>query len=712
MEEDKNNDGQIKFRYEVDLKTLTGLGEIQEGQPATDISVKIVNVLRNTLANMGSWVDEVALLIKSNDHRAAYQVFINNKNTLRLVKKNIFETLKLLDTSVLSTEERKDFILFLMLFASTEGKGGSSESIIDEYLKEFGDELQPSVKQTIILLKANAAAQNKKLNVANSYYQKAIESTETSIIDKAFAYRGLAMISGSQTDSNNYRYAAIDRFLEGGEKSEAVKDLAYLSEILATDSPKKSLELIDQAIELHNGGSILDKEFSAALYHKKAQYLYILNKNIAALECAEIACSLRENLVGNEHEKHASNTLAQSLCRIIKNPEKEKYYEDKVNAISPLIQTQEFTFQTKISESINKNEKLEDEFLQDVERSPFSRLKFSIYLYYATLNVYTFDEKIEWIDKAKLILNEKEFKNYEYSLLHFKLAELYIKNNLIDDAVKNYELCLNFNPFYSPATQNCGAILWKEKRWEKSLDFFKHQIEKLGDSPTLLYAIGRSHFELGDYQEAFSYLIRAKGKVDGPDIPMYIDLCIEKAENLKLTHLKEDINSQDVPISLDSLRQALKDFADTISTNSRMHFWEKNAGKHEWVSRPEEKCKQHLITALKMKYGKNAIDIIQERIAGAGIIDLYVALRGGLKLVIELKICGGSGYSSTYALSGEDQLIHYLKNSETHVGFLLVFDGRINDFGLGFKEVQSIDSFTIYTVAVEMSPKISKKGNS
>jgi len=112
---------------------------------------------------------------------------------------------------------------------------------------------------------------------------------------------------------------------------------------------------------------------------------------------------------------------------------------------------------------------------------------------------------------------------------------------------------------------------------------------------------------------------------------------------------------------------------------------------------------------MSMKFGPDAIDMYQESVAGAGFIDLFIVLRGGLKIVVELKMCGG-GYSSTYALIGEDQLVHYLKTTGTGIGILVVFDGRKRDFGQGFRPVQGIDDLTIYTVAVDMRPTVDKRG--
>ena len=70
----------------------------------------------------------------------------------------------------------------------------------------------------------------------------------------------------------------------------------------------------------------------------------------------------------------------------------------------------------------------------------------------------------------------------------------------------------------------------------------------------------------------------------------------------------------------------------------------------------------------------------EEIVAGAGRIDLYLKFAGGLSIVVEIKMCGGS-YSSAYAAAGEQQITHYMENKGTKLGYLLVFDGRTRDFG-------------------------------
>ena len=59
---------------------------------------------------------------------------------------------------------------------------------------------------------------------------------------------------------------------------------------------------------------------------------------------------------------------------------------------------------------------------------------------------------------------------------------------------------------------------------------------------------------------------------------------------------------------------------------------------------------------------------------------LYIRLIGGLSIVMELKMAGFR-YSSPYAASGEDQIIHYMDNRQTHLGYLVVFDARLEMHG-------------------------------
>jgi tetratricopeptide (TPR) repeat protein len=698
------------IQFQIDLNSLKTVGKITNGEsdPKVDeINLQISKTLKNlfTKGFTEKWLPDFNSLIENNGHLDAYKLLEENKWALQFSKIPFLESLLRLDKTKLDKDQRQNFLLITIVVASKEISFGKVESEIELFLSEFGDSIAADMKQSVLLSKANAFAQNGKINGANNIYKEVIANDNTSAVDKAYAYRGLAKIVTSEEDIIQYHNLAADKFLEAGKKQETITDMVFVSKIYEKNNPKTALKLIDDAIQLYDSENTLDKEFKAGLHHRKAGYLFSLNKFKEALESIEIACELRENLIGNEYESYSSHSVAKTLCEKLNNTERALYHSNKIDLLSPSISGQEFDLQIQIQNAMGKKMKIENGLLAEIENSEFKLFKFSAYIFNATLDKSSFDKKLEWLDKAKLLLNEKDFYNTHYSLYYFTAAEVYRNAEKISDAIKNYELSLDYNLFHRESIQNCGAVLWKNKKWDKSLEFFKKRIDTLGESSTLCYALGRSYFELEQYQDAFNYFRKVSNDLDGVDIQKYITECLAKDKEIKLEQ-KESEPQRIIPISIESFKKTLEEFSQSISTNSRMYFWKNDSGKYKWDTKPEEKGKQFLITALEMKYGKDSIEIIQEQIAGAGIIDLYLTLRGGLKIVVELKICGGEGYSSTYAISGEDQLVHYLKNISTKIGFLIVFDGRSRDFGKGFKTVQSVNDLTIFTTAIEMKPTI------
>lgn len=106
-----------------------------------------------------------------------------------------------------------------------------------------------------------------------------------------------------------------------------------------------------------------------------------------------------------------------------------------------------------------------------------------------------------------------------------------------------------------------------------------------------------------------------------------------------------------------------------------MTFWRLNEKKERvWTSSPEAFAQTLLHTYMQAKFG-DRVEIFEELDTGAGRLDLYMKLEGGLSIVVELKMCG-NGYSSNYAASGETQIVHYMDNRRTNLGYLVIFDAR------------------------------------
>src|SRR5690606_8323227 len=119
-----------------------------------------------------------------------------------------------------------------------------------------------------------------------------------------------------------------------------------------------------------------------------------------------------------------------------------------------------------------------------------------------------------------------------------------------------------------------------------------------------------------------------------------------------------------------------------VAADKRKTFWTGTGQKRKWTRHPERHAQNLLHTFLKAKFGPR-IEVFEELSAGAGRIDIYVMLEGGLRFVVELTLAGAPGYSSTYAFSGAEQLQHYMEQKKSALGYLLVFDARIRDWGKG-----------------------------
>jgi hypothetical protein len=74
-------------------------------------------------------------------------------------------------------------------------------------------------------------------------------------------------------------------------------------------------------------------------------------------------------------------------------------------------------------------------------------------------------------------------------------------------------------------------------------------------------------------------------------------------------------------------------------------------------------------------------------------------------VIVELKMCG-FGYSSGYLAAGESQLLHYLSNRNSKLGYLIGFDARLTKY---CDEVLSGSTpYTIFSKFVDMRPRITR----
>lgn len=697
-----------RITFEMNLDANKSIAKLEgEATESNEIAIEINNIIGNVLSNLSDkWLLEFTNEIEKSNFDEAYKIFEENKGTLQHSRKvEDLNSLKKMDFSKLDTLKRKDFLIFLILFSAMVNDRTDTLSYIDFLLKNYSDKLDADLLQNIILEKANCLAKDGHINIARINYNKVLNAEGVSPATIAWSYQGLSIISVTDLDRIKYAQYAADFHFQSGNKMEAVRNLIQISNFKGNIDPKEAIVIFDKCIALYEEKSLVDRELLASLIHRKSNYLYKINQIKEALILAERACDLRRGLIGNEIELCSSLSLAEILAELDNQAEKGEKYRAEYELLKEKIKDENFNLREKILGLISNSEFISNEFLTEVLASDDSELIISTLLYQSTDKDLSLDDAMTLLEKCR-VYAEKERNNNVLDVIYFSIAEKYRVEGLYDDAYVFYTKSLKINQFNQSSVQNCLGMLFQEEKWKQAQTFLEERIRIIGELPNVCFFYARALLEDKQYQKALKYF--NKSDKSNPKLADYKSICIDNLDDSQFESMpiREDRKKS---ITSDLFFEILKEFSNSISTSSRMYFWEKGEDKisYKWTKNPEEKSKQLLITFLNAKFGFDSTEIIQECRAGAGFIDLYIILPGGLKVIVELKMCGG-GYSSTYALSGESQIIHYQQNKTTNLGYLVVFDGRTRDYGKGFKEIQNINNHTIYAIAVDMRHTIDK----
>ncbi|MGX1126371.1 hypothetical protein [Pseudomonas sp. HLS-6 TE3448] len=676
-----------------------------------DIGRRIIKSLSRTFLDISSaWIKDFEEKVSSGECAEAYEVFEKNQSLFQFSKStDILIALLKLDVSKLEKEQRKEYLLFRVAYSAHIGRRHLTQNDLDSLLDEFRDDLDPVLIQNLFLEKANVAAQENLRNKASVLYRKVIEFPDADPGTIAWAYQGLSLISDNEKDRISFTEKAADKHLESGNRQQAIVNFLVLSESMENSSPEKSLELIDRCIDLYNSEKLLDRDLIGSLNYKKAQYLHRIGQPQEAMSYAVQSIELRKGLIGNEIDLHANFSLASIIAEEIGDHEAAVNYKEEAQCISSLIDDLGFDLRMRLSDAMMSNGAINEELFSEIIAFQDESILSAALLYQSCTADLSTEEALESLDRARLILEkDKDGDKRLLEIVYFSIAERYRKEGMISEALANYKMSLSYNQFSSSAAQNCLAMLFDANLWVEAESLLRDRIELVGELPNICFAYGKALCESGKYTLALKYLSKSDAGIKQREA--YISKCLNNLSNHELANFTGHNVAKEKPVSADIFYTALEEFAASISSDSRMHFWyqDKEIKDYKWVSKPEELAKQMLITFLNGKFGKGEMEILQEPRAGAGFIDLYAILPGGLRVVVELKMCGG-GYTSTYAISGESQIIHYQKNRNTNLGYLVVLDGRMRDFGMGFKKLQTINTHTIYSVAADMRPKIDKK---
>ena len=146
-----------------------------------------------------------------------------------------------------------------------------------------------------------------------------------------------------------------------------------------------------------------------------------------------------------------------------------------------------------------------------------------------------------------------------------------------------------------------------------------------------------------------------------------------------------------------------------MQADVRMRFWVTDGKAKKWTPSPEAVAQTIVRSFLAAKFGAR-IHVFEEVAVGAGRLDVYVLGAGGFSAILELKMLGDP-YTTTYAFSGKEQIVHYMEQKKCQLGYLLIFDGRARDFGKGLKPVELVGTATVMVSFIDMRTSVKGDGD-
>jgi tetratricopeptide (TPR) repeat protein len=688
-------DGDHQLNFQIDLQTgkVVGTHETLHPLASADDGVvrRVFEAIAVGLSKFGDELaDEIEQRLAENDVNGAVAAIKHGLDTglfgLKLSNR-LLETLSKIDISGLSAPDRRHVRDSRLITAQQLGRFDVAGFEADNILAEDQGTFNPG--QIATLKMAAALGSLARGNRETAYTTLRSLLSEPSHLDaegRGWAWRNISKIlPDNDPEARRAAQFSSDAFLEAGNKVEAGKSLMRVANILMRTDPAEAVKKLDEMMDVLDKEGLNDRHIRGAALHARANRLAKLKKHADAFRDAKAAVELQRGLMGAEAAFISSLHLASIEAGFVGEGEMSSAFATEAAKLTEELKIPHFLLAERVTALLKAfDPKVAEDLLRDAEAARNLEIVAGVRVLQATLDTsLTAMQRLTLLEETYRMVSEAPGQRpLLHNIMHGVARQLAAMKEL-PRAVEWYSRTLADDPLDMQVGGELLNCLWEMKKWGEAAVFVRKQLDLVGEKPGILFAYGKSLFESGDMSKAVTALTKSL-KLGGGDanLQKHATELREKALEAGGTVLppvpERPVND---PVTREEFERAIDDFARFIKARKRMEFWAKLDGdERKWVSRPERLAQNLLDSFLQARFREN-VEMFDELAAGAGRIDLYVKLSGGLSIIIELKMCGSPGYSAPYAASGEEQIIHYMDNKDSHLGYLVVFDGRTTTFG-------------------------------
>jgi len=585
--------------------------------------------------------------------------------------------------------------------------GAEAETLLRDYPDEYDDRQKTDLEMQL----ANAIMHKGHCETALIIWHKLLRSPDKlEPGNRGWAWSNIAL--ASPPESVEKRHAAkcsADAFLEAGDKEQASRSLMMLADALLFEEPGKALDTIEEIVNLIEENGLRNRSLRAATYHARGNRLLRMGRHAEAAADATKAAGQLRGVMGAEEQLISALHLAAIAYAFIDDRIKAETSRQEADKLTEKTGSSHFKMARRVQVLLQEFDAVAAaDLLRDAEREGNQEIIATIPVVQAMQNAALSDvQRLSMLEDGLLKLDRARAPEGMKQPGRLALATLLEKVGQPERAEIWYQKVLSADPFNRHARDALIRFLWDRERWGDAALVLKQQLDLRGPMPGLLYGYGRSLSEAGNYSGAVPVLTQALNLAKGnEDLANRVHDLREQALNKGGTILPVPPQKpSSAAITREEFDAALAAFARYISGEKRMTFWTRKDNEEAWVKRPEKHAQNLLHTFLKASFLER-VNLFEELDSGAGRLDLYVQLYGGLNIIVELKMCGFN-YSSNYAAAGETQILHYMQNRDSKLGYLLVFDARLTMNGQEL--LKGDNSFTLFSKFIDMRPRVSAR---
>jgi tetratricopeptide (TPR) repeat protein len=710
-----------RFTMSVDLSSgrlLSSLDAMHEFAGANDVMAKgiadaIAKVFTEPAATLARQIEES--LSQGNVNGAVRAIRdARDKGTLAFPPSPaLLKAVTAIDVAGLNNEDRRLVRDARLFISSSLGAWDVTGTEADALLAEDKDTL--TADQIVDLRLASATGALKKGHTESGLLViTELLRSEGGLPAKkrGWCWRNISLaLEPSDAEARIAARQSADAFLQAGEKKEAAKSLVRLADCLVFGQPEDAIRALDEMFALAAEEGLNERDLGSAARHIRAIRLAELGRHPEAFDDAMAAVELRRGILGMETQLANSLYLASMEAERLGRPEEAQRLENEADTLSQSNPDPQHRFAVEVETLFSTFDKAKAEDLaKRAEASGAVEIVAAVRVATAELDS-TLDEaaRIGLLERTLDDLDAADAQDREKEPARFALAMRLGRLGQEGRAEGWYRKILAANPNNFTVRDRLIQCLWNQEKWGEAAELLSGEIDRLGKGPGLLFARGKSLVEAGDFTTAIPLLTESMalaGDLQTKELSRAMrDRALESGGTVPPP---QPIPTPANPVTYEALESVLADFSKFIAADKRMAFWTSIGNNdHEWVEHPERRGKDFLHIFLKARF-HDRMDVFEEIGAGAGRIDLYLKFGNGLSAVIELKMCG-KGYSSTYAASGQEQIVHYLENRDTSRGYLVVFDARMDDFGKALLDAPASGKFTIGEHFIDLRPRVKRR---